>query len=95
MVHTAFKASLLADPIPNVTAEPTFGGTGIYGSRDSIRPDAVLRGPTGDISAFYDVKTGTTEIEPPRAAKFRTFSTSGVPVIELSLRRGVLLKSVR
>jgi hypothetical protein len=95
IVHTAFKASLLVDPIPNVTAEPTFGGTGIYGSRDSIRPDAVLRGPSGDIRAFYDVKTGDAGIDRPRAAEFRSFSTSGVPVIELSLRRGVLLKSVR
>jgi hypothetical protein len=41
IVHTEFKASLLLDPVPNVTAEPTFGGAGIYGSKDSIRPDAV------------------------------------------------------
>jgi hypothetical protein len=95
MVHTAFKASLLGDPIPNVTVEPTFGGTGIYGSKDSIRPDVVLRGPTGDIVAMYDAKTGAAGIEPPRAARFRAFSTSGVYVIELSVRRGVLLKSRR
>ena len=95
MVHTAFKASLLAAPIANVTVEPTFGGTGIYGSKDSIRPDAVLRGPTGDIVAMYDVKTGVAGIEPPRAARFRAFSTSSIYIIELSLRRGVLLKSRR
>jgi hypothetical protein len=28
-VHTGFKASLLLDPISNVTPEPTFGGSGI------------------------------------------------------------------
>jgi hypothetical protein len=95
MVHTEFKASLLIDPIPNVTPEPTFGGSGIYGSKESIRPDAVLRSPTGDIRAFYDVKTGVKGIEPDRAAEFRAFSTSNVPVIELSLRRGALLKSMR
>jgi hypothetical protein len=95
LVHAEFKASLLTDPIPNVTVEPTLGGTGIYGARDSIRPDAVLRSPTGDIRAFYDVKTGDSGIGRPRAAKFRAFSTSGVPVIELSVRRGVLLKSRR
>ena len=95
LVHAEFKASLLTDPIPNVTVEPTLGGSGVYGSKDSIRPDAVLRGPNGDIRAFYDVKTGVRGIDPPRAAEFRTFSASNVYVIELSVRRGVLLKSLR
>jgi hypothetical protein len=92
MIHTAFKASLLASPIPNVDIEPTFGGTGIYGSKDSTRPDVVLRNTAGDIIAFYDVKTGERGIDAPRASEFRTFSKPSAYVIELSLRRGILFK---
>lgn len=94
-IHTAFKVSLLASPIPNVSVEPTFGGTGIYGSLESIRPDVVLRNMQGDILAFYDVKTGDAGIRPSRAAEFRTFSKPSAYVIELSLRRGVLFKADR
>lgn len=72
--------------------EPTFGGTGRYGSKDSIRQDIVLRDETGTAIAIYDVKTGSAEIRPPRADVFRSFTRPGVPVIELHINHGVSLK---
>jgi hypothetical protein len=68
----------------------------VNGSKESIRTDVVLRDEPGDIIAIYDVKTGTAGIDPSRAAELRakTKVGSSVPIIELNVRRGVMLKHV-
>jgi hypothetical protein len=74
--------------------ETTFGGA-YYGAENSIRTDVVLRNEAGDIVAIYDVKTGGAGITSARAADLRakTGTSSEVPIIELSIRRGVTHKS--
>jgi len=94
-VHEMFKMELRLGAVAGVEVgdlEPTFGGTGRYGSKDSIRPDVVLRDETGTVIAIYDVKTGSAKIDPPRAEEFRSFTRPSVPVIELHIIHGVSRK---
>jgi hypothetical protein len=98
-VHESFKFQLRAGMVPGVSVEdvePTFGGTGQYGSKGSIRPDVVFRYETGDIAAIYDVKTGSAQIRPSRVDEFRALTGVGrdVPIIELHLSLGVSRKSL-
>jgi hypothetical protein len=65
-----------------------------YGARDSIRTDVVLRNEVGDIVAIYDVKTGRTGLSRSRVAELRAKTRVGpnIPIIEINLVRGVLMK---
>jgi hypothetical protein len=101
-VHTAFANAVRAQQLPGIgffDVETTFSleDGARYGSKHSIRTDVVLRNEIGDIIAIYDVKTGGRGVDPARAAELRAKTRTGpeVPIIELSLRRGVLLQSAR
>jgi hypothetical protein len=50
--------------------ETTFGGA-YYGAEGSVRTDVVLRDDAGNIIAIYDVKTGSADMSPARAAELR------------------------
>ena len=98
IVHTAFAAAVRIQALPGIgfsDVETTFGGD-YYGSKGSIRTDVVLRNDIGDVIAIYDVKTGESGIDPARAAQLRAKTGGGlsVPVIELSIRRGVTGKQM-
>jgi hypothetical protein len=90
-VHAAFKASLLARPIPGVEWEVSLGGD--YGEKGTRRPDLTYRSDD-HVKAFYDIKTGDAKIEADWLADVRVFSKPNIPVIELSVKRGALLKSM-
>jgi hypothetical protein len=96
IVHEAFAAAVRLQRIPGIAfrdVETTFGGSH-YGSKGSIRTDVVLRNEIGEIIAIYDVKTGAKEIDPARAAELRTKTgvRPSIPIIEMSILRGVLRK---
>ena len=100
VVHTAFAHAVRMQRILGIgfsDVETTFSlaDSFRYGSKDSIRTDVILRNDVGDIVAIYDVKTGGATIRPSRADELRAKTRVGseVPVMELSLRRGVVLKS--
>jgi hypothetical protein len=65
-----------------------------YGAKGSIRTDVVVRNDAGEIIAIYDVKTGATGLSDSRVRELRAKTRTGptVPIIELNLVRGVLLK---
>jgi len=96
IVHVEFAKAVRAQSLPGVEVETTFSllPGARYGSKDSIRTDVILRNDGGDITAIYDVKTGGAIIEPERAIELRAKSGVGinVPIIELNVRRGVMLK---
>lgn len=99
-VHAAFANAVRAQNIPGISfsdVETTFSlaNSFRYGSKDSIRTDVILRNDVGDIRAIYDVKTGDATIAQSRADELRTKTRVGpdVPVIELNLKRGVMLKN--
>ena len=99
-VHEAFKAEVRAGGVRGVESgdiEPTFGGTGRYGSKGSLRPDLVFRDDAGDIAAIYDVKTGGADMRASRANRLRDAVGVGpnVPVIQLHLDEGATLKCHR
>jgi len=97
MVHEVLKGSLRVYPIEGIKVgdvEPSFGGG--YGAKDSIRPDIVFR-PGLDVRAIYDWKTGGAVIGAARAEELRAAVGVGrsVPVIQMSLSRGIAIKSNR
>ena len=99
LVHKTFELELRLGAVPGVEVtdiESTFGGTGRYGSKGSVRPDIVPRNEAGDIMAVYDVKTGRGEIDDARAQRLRNVIGIGprIPIIELHLDRGVSRKSL-
>jgi hypothetical protein len=99
LVHKTFELELRLGAVPGVEVsdiEATFGGTGRYGSKGSVRPDVLLRNEAGDIMAIYDVKTGRGEIDDARAQRLRNVIGIGprIPIIELHLDRGVTRKGL-
>jgi hypothetical protein len=58
---------------------------GYPSTRETVRPDVVLRNDIGDIIAIYDVKTGDEGLRRARRAELRaaTGVDRSVPVIEL------------
>jgi hypothetical protein len=74
--------------------ETTYGGTGIYGSKDSIRTDVILRNEIGDPIAIYDVKTGGAKLDADRLKDMRekVGVSSSVPIIELHVTHGVTIQ---
>ena len=99
-VHTVFANIVRAQHIPGIAfsdVETTFSleKSYRYGSKDSIRTDVILRDDVGGIKAIYDVKTGDATIRQSRADELRAKTRVGpsVPVIELNLKRGVMLKN--
>jgi hypothetical protein len=101
-VHVSFATAVRTAGFRGIglfDVETTFGldPDDPYGAKGSIRTDVVLRNDAGDIIAIYDVKTGTKEISPARAAKLRARTGVGrnVPIIELNVIKGVMRKSGR
>lgn len=66
-----------------------------YGEAGSIRTDVLLRNDIGDIIAIYDVKTGKKGLSPARVREIRAHTgvSSSIPIIELHVIRGALIKS--
>jgi hypothetical protein len=95
LVHETLKLSLQLFPLPGVKVEPTFGGTGTYGSAGSVRPDISLENLVGDTRAFYDYKTGDAAVGPSYPDRVRGAAGVGPSVyfIEISYPRGVSRKS--
>jgi hypothetical protein len=99
-VHMAFGLAVRVGNFPGIgfwDVETTFGfGGAQYGSKDSIRTDVVLRNPSGDILAIYDVKTLGAKLSPGRIRELREKTGSGpcVPIFELQVTRGVRRKMV-
>lgn len=98
LVHTTFANAIRLQDFPGIgfwDVETTFGGDR-YGAKGSIRTDVVLRDEIGDIIAIYDVKTGEKGLSPARAAELRTKTgaSQNVPIIEMSISRGVLRKGI-
>jgi hypothetical protein len=99
-VHMAFGLAVRVGNYPGIgfwDVETTFGFGGTkYGSKDSIRTDVVLRNPSGDILAIYDVKTLGAKLSPSRIRELREKTGSGpsVPIFELQVTRGVRRKMV-
>ncbi|MDQ2084333.1 hypothetical protein RA307_29450 [Xanthobacteraceae bacterium Astr-EGSB] len=97
-VHTAFGLAVRVGNFPGIgfwDVETTFGFVGAkYGSKDSIRTDVVLRNPSGDIIAIYDVKTLGAKLSPSRIRELREKTGTGpnVPIFELQVTRGVRRK---
>ena len=99
-VHSAFAEAVRTSGIPNLEAETTwFDGAALltYGAAGSIRTDVVLRGydDAGPVRAIWDVKTGDATLGSSRPDQIRTQVGVGrdVPVIELNVRRGVMIKA--
>ena len=65
-VHTQFADAVRAEGLPRVEVEQTFGldPDDVYGAKDSIRNDVLLRDDADDIIAIWDVKTGNARLEP-------------------------------
>jgi hypothetical protein len=100
LVHTGFAAAVRLSQIPGIgfnDVETSFR-LGIddppYGLRGSVRTDVLLRDDVGDIAAIYDVKTGAREPDPARvrALRLQTGVGSNIPVIEMSIIRGLSLR---
>jgi hypothetical protein len=99
ITHEAFAAAVRLQRLPGIgfwDVETTFSldPDARYGSKGSIRTDVVLRNDVGDIIAIYDVKTSESGIDPVRAAELRAKTRVGsdVPIIEMSILRGVTRK---
>jgi hypothetical protein len=97
-VHKECAKALRALNLPGIDTndiERTFSvdDNNVYGAKDSIRPDVILRDDDGNIIAIYDFKTGRGLSE-DRVIRFGYMTESGrtVPVIELSRSRGALSK---
>lgn len=99
-VHTVFGNLVRFGNFPGIgfgDVETTFGGTGIYGAKDSIRTDVILKNEAGDPIAIYDVKTGNAELRSDRLRELRdkTGFAPNIPIIELHVIRGVRVKGYR
>lgn len=99
-VHTAFSRAVRESGIPGVEVEGSFkdgAPLSSYGLFGSIRTDVVLRGydDAGQVIAVWDVKTGNATLGPSRLSQLRTQIGIGidVPIIELSVDRGVMIKA--
>jgi hypothetical protein len=101
IVHKAFALAVIAARIPGISVldvEQTFRlPTGYSATKNSIKPDVVLRDDIGDIVAIYDVKTGNASVDPWRARELRAGTGAGpdVYVIELQVTYGPALKVVQ
>ena len=96
--HKAFAAAVIAAGIRGISVldveQPFRLPTGYSPTKNSVKPDVVLRDDSGDISAIYDVKTGGASVDPWRARELRAGTGVGpdVYVIELQVTRGPALK---
>jgi hypothetical protein len=98
-VHAAFAEAVRNSGIPNLQVERSWlDGELIptYGFAGSIRTDVVLRryDDSSPVRAIWDVKTGDARLSAPRRDELRRQVGVGseVPVLELSVRRGVAIK---
>jgi hypothetical protein len=99
-VHVAFGTAVRFEGIRGIgftDVEHSFkdGVDAEHGELGSIRTDVLLRNEIGDIIAIYDVKTGQAGLSPGRVQQIRdhTGVQSNIPIIELSVVRGVRIKS--
>jgi hypothetical protein len=99
LVHKRFAAAVIDERIRGISpsdVEHTFSLPSDYGGhRKAVKPDVVLRNDSGDIIAIYDVKTLDASLRPGRANQLRaaTKADSNVPVIDLHIERGPVIKS--
>lgn len=100
-VHSAFAEALRTSGLAWLDTETTwFGGlsTFEYGLEGSIRTDVIMRAhdDAGPVIAVWDVKTGNATLGPSRVEDIRRQVGVGpsVPVIELNVRRGVMIKTI-
>jgi hypothetical protein len=99
LIHKRFAAAVIAERIRGISpsdVEHTFSLPSDYGGRrKAVKPDAVLRNDSGDVIAIYDVKTLDASLRPGRANQLRaaTKAVSRVPVIDLHIERGPVIKS--
>jgi hypothetical protein len=103
-IHTQAAVLIRSLDLPGIGSygvEQSFsaGGTVRYGLDGSIRTDIILRnGRTADapILAVYDIKTGTGTLNRGRTQEIREALgiDESIPVIELHVLRGVMVKSL-
>jgi hypothetical protein len=81
----------------NIRVEHTYpeGDEWWYSKKGTIRTDVVLRNDGGEVTAIYDVKTGSAYLDANRVQELRTKTGAGpeIPVIEMHIQRGLSLKS--
>ena len=101
-LHHAFAAAVRLQAAMgggNFDVETTFGaidGQHYYGAKGSIRTDVILGNDIGDVVAIYDVKTGDAGLSASRIRELRAKVGVGfnVPIIQLSTRTGISIKSI-
>lgn len=100
-VHALFAEAVRNSGIPNLGVERSWldaNEVPQYGLQHSIRTDVVLRGydDSSGVKAIWDLKTGGAILTENRADRIRTHVgvDKSVPVIQLSDRQGVRLKSL-
>jgi len=85
IVHTAFALAVIEASIGEpMDIERSFDlPSGFSNSKESVRPDIVLRNDSGDVVAIYDIKSGDKGIVPRRAREFRAATRAGpdVPIV--------------
>lgn len=88
-VHVEFAFNVFFEGIRGISPadiEPSFNlPPGYPSTKETVRPDVVLRNDIGDIIAIYDVKTGDEGLRRARRAALRaaTGVDRTVPIIEL------------
>lgn len=100
-VHALFADAVRNSGIPNLGVERSWldaNEVSQYGLQNSIRTDVVLRGydDSSGVKAIWDLKTGGAILTEDRAARIRMHVgvDATVPVIQLSDKQGVRLKSL-
>lgn len=87
-VHSAFAAQLRALGRSDVYSEVSYlqGRVVPYGTRGSVRLDAVVGSP-GAPSSIYDLKTGAATLSPSRIAQIRSHLPPGFQDIPVEVLR--------
>jgi hypothetical protein len=94
IVHAAFALAVIGAGIGEpMDVERSFDlPPGFSNSKESVRPDIVLRNDSGDVVAIYDIKTGEKGIDPWRARELRAATGTGpdVPIIVMYTDEAIL-----
>lgn len=97
LVHAEFARAVRASNVPGLEVERSFklGELVPYGLGGSVRTDVILRDQFGEISAVWDVKTGSAVLSTTRADELRRQLKldSDVPVIQLHHYSGSSFKA--
>jgi hypothetical protein len=83
-IHTLFKEEVQGLGNPNLGAEASFVGRRVaaYGTRGSIRIDAVLFDNSGRVIAAFELKTGSSALTTKRIQQIQA-QFEYLPVIEI------------